>query len=171
MYAAINAILSFSAALVLHEMGHFFAARACKVPVTEAGLGWGPSIAARRLHPNGHGHFAEAPAVSTVVRAARRHRSEYHSGRRDLGHFLWCSQFGTGTGKPLSFIPTRRMEERHGNFPSRPQTAQPARGMVFHALSRSGRIVSAHTRYLLLAGHLIDSGPTAKLLHSEPRPP
>ncbi len=41
MYAAINAILSFSAALVLHEMGHFFAARACKVPVTEAGLGFG----------------------------------------------------------------------------------------------------------------------------------
>ena len=44
MYIAINAILSFSAALVLHEMGHFFAARACKVPVTEAGLGWGPKI-------------------------------------------------------------------------------------------------------------------------------
>ena len=44
MYVAINAILSFSAALILHEMGHFFAARACKVPVTEAGLGWGPKI-------------------------------------------------------------------------------------------------------------------------------
>jgi len=44
MYVTINAILSFSAALVLHEMGHFFAARACKVPVTEAGLGWGPKV-------------------------------------------------------------------------------------------------------------------------------
>ena len=44
MYIAINALLSFSAALVLHEMGHFFAARACKVPVSEAGLGWGPKI-------------------------------------------------------------------------------------------------------------------------------
>ena len=44
MYVAINALLSFSAALVLHEMGHFFAARACKVPVTEAGLGWGPKL-------------------------------------------------------------------------------------------------------------------------------
>lgn len=44
MYVTINAFLSFSAALVLHEMGHFFAARACKVAVTEAGLGWGPKI-------------------------------------------------------------------------------------------------------------------------------
>src|SRR5882724_3958937 len=44
MYVTINAILSFSAALVLHEMGHFFAARACKVPVSEAGLGWGPKV-------------------------------------------------------------------------------------------------------------------------------
>jgi membrane-associated protease RseP (regulator of RpoE activity) len=44
MYVTINAILSFSAALVLHEMGHFFAARACKVAVTEAGLGWGLKI-------------------------------------------------------------------------------------------------------------------------------
>ena len=42
--SAINAILSFSAALVLHEMGHFFAARACRVPVIEAGLGWGPKV-------------------------------------------------------------------------------------------------------------------------------
>ena len=40
----LNAILSFSAALILHEMGHFFAARACKGPVTEAGLGWGPKV-------------------------------------------------------------------------------------------------------------------------------
>jgi membrane-associated protease RseP (regulator of RpoE activity) len=44
MYVTINAILSFSAALVLHEMGHIFAARACKVPVSEAGLGWGPKV-------------------------------------------------------------------------------------------------------------------------------
>jgi len=50
MYVAINAILSFSAALVLHEMGHFFAARACKVPVTEAGLGWGPKVFGLRFN-------------------------------------------------------------------------------------------------------------------------
>ena len=50
MYIAINALLSFSAALVLHEMGHFFAARVCKVPVREAGLGWGPKIFGFRLN-------------------------------------------------------------------------------------------------------------------------
>jgi membrane-associated protease RseP (regulator of RpoE activity) len=50
MYLTINAILSFSAALILHEMGHFFAARAYKVPVTEAGLGWGPKIFGLRFN-------------------------------------------------------------------------------------------------------------------------
>src|SRR6185503_13800164 len=50
MYIAINALLSFSAALVLHEMGHFFAARACKVPVSEAGLGWGPKVFGLRFN-------------------------------------------------------------------------------------------------------------------------
>lgn len=42
--SAINIILSFGAALVLHEMGHFFAARVCKVKVTEAGFGWGRKL-------------------------------------------------------------------------------------------------------------------------------
>jgi len=50
MYVTINALLSFSAALVLHEMGHFFAARACKVPVSEAGLGWGPKVFGLRFN-------------------------------------------------------------------------------------------------------------------------
>lgn len=45
----VNAILSFVIAMVVHEIGHWVAARACKVPVTEAGLGWGPTIAARRI--------------------------------------------------------------------------------------------------------------------------
>jgi len=54
MYIAINALLSFSAALVLHEMGHFFAARACKVPVSEAGLGWGPKIFGFRFNGVGY---------------------------------------------------------------------------------------------------------------------
>jgi membrane-associated protease RseP (regulator of RpoE activity) len=42
--SAINFILSFAAALVLHEMGHFLAARACRVPITQAGFGWGPKL-------------------------------------------------------------------------------------------------------------------------------
>lgn len=42
--SAINGILSLSASLVLHEMGHFFAARLARVPIKEAGLGWGPRL-------------------------------------------------------------------------------------------------------------------------------
>ena len=37
-------ILSFAAALIAHEMGHFVAARLCQVSVSEAGLGWGPKL-------------------------------------------------------------------------------------------------------------------------------
>ena len=43
-FFVINAIVSFFAALVLHEMGHYFAARMCAVPVKQAGLGWGPKL-------------------------------------------------------------------------------------------------------------------------------
>jgi len=39
-----NFILSFAVALVLHELGHFLAARTCRVPVTQAGFGWGPKL-------------------------------------------------------------------------------------------------------------------------------
>lgn len=35
---------SFIAALVLHELGHFVAARVCNVPVKQAGFGWGPKL-------------------------------------------------------------------------------------------------------------------------------
>lgn len=40
----INAIVSFFAALVLHEMGHYVAARMCAVPIKQAGFGWGPKL-------------------------------------------------------------------------------------------------------------------------------
>lgn len=42
--SAFNFTLSFAAALVLHELGHFLAARGCRVPVTQAGFGWGPKL-------------------------------------------------------------------------------------------------------------------------------
>jgi membrane-associated protease RseP (regulator of RpoE activity) len=42
--SAINIILSFTFALLLHELGHLLAARVCRVPVTEAGFGWGPRL-------------------------------------------------------------------------------------------------------------------------------
>jgi regulator of sigma E protease len=47
--SAINLNLSFAGALVLHEMGHFLAARACRVPVTQAGFGWGPKLFGFRI--------------------------------------------------------------------------------------------------------------------------
>ncbi|MDQ3668410.1 MAG: site-2 protease family protein [Acidobacteriota bacterium] len=51
MYASvINITLSFAGALVFHEMGHFLAARACRVAVTQAGLGWGPRLFGFRLN-------------------------------------------------------------------------------------------------------------------------
>ena len=40
----VNATVSLLAAIVLHEMGHFFAARLCTVPIKQAGLGWGPKL-------------------------------------------------------------------------------------------------------------------------------
>jgi membrane-associated protease RseP (regulator of RpoE activity) len=42
--SAINLVVSFAGALVLHELGHLLAARACRVPVIEAGFGWGPRL-------------------------------------------------------------------------------------------------------------------------------
>jgi membrane-associated protease RseP (regulator of RpoE activity) len=37
-------VLSFLAALLIHELGHLVAARACRVPATEFGLGWGSKL-------------------------------------------------------------------------------------------------------------------------------
>src|SRR6185369_11069890 len=45
----ITATVSFFASLVLHELGHYIAARMCAVPVRQAGLGWGPKLIGVRL--------------------------------------------------------------------------------------------------------------------------
>jgi len=45
----INAILSLFVALVLHELGHYFAARICAVPIKQVGLGWGPKLYGMRV--------------------------------------------------------------------------------------------------------------------------
>ena len=37
----ISYLLSFFGALLIHELGHLAAARVCRVPATEVGLGWG----------------------------------------------------------------------------------------------------------------------------------
>ncbi len=46
----INATVSFIASLVLHELGHYVAARMCGVPIKQAGLGWGPKLFGVRLN-------------------------------------------------------------------------------------------------------------------------
>lgn len=43
-YLIVNAVVSFVAALVLHELGHYCAARVCTVPIKQAGFGWGPKL-------------------------------------------------------------------------------------------------------------------------------
>ena len=48
-FILINAIASFFAALVLHELGHYFAARMCSVPIKQAGFGWGPKLFGVRM--------------------------------------------------------------------------------------------------------------------------
>lgn len=45
-----NVIVSFFISLVLHEAGHYVAARLVKIPVIEAGLGWGPTLFGVRIH-------------------------------------------------------------------------------------------------------------------------
>ncbi|HEX8707128.1 MAG TPA: site-2 protease family protein [Pyrinomonadaceae bacterium] len=45
----ISYLLSFVVALLIHELGHFAAARACHVAVSEFGLGWGPRLAGLRF--------------------------------------------------------------------------------------------------------------------------
>ena len=42
--ASFSFAASFVAALVLHELGHFVAARLCNVPIKQAGFGWGPKL-------------------------------------------------------------------------------------------------------------------------------
>lgn len=46
----VNIGISLLAAIVLHELGHFIAARVCSVPVKQAGLGWGPKLYGVRLN-------------------------------------------------------------------------------------------------------------------------
>jgi membrane-associated protease RseP (regulator of RpoE activity) len=45
----INGMVSFIAALVLHELGHYLTARMCGVPIKQAGFGWGPKVYSARV--------------------------------------------------------------------------------------------------------------------------
>jgi len=46
----INGVVAFVAALVLHELGHYFAARICSVRIKQAGFGWGPKLFGIRVN-------------------------------------------------------------------------------------------------------------------------
>ena len=62
----ISYLLCFFIALLIHELGHLAAARACRVPATEFGLGWG-----RRLfgfHLGGVEYKLHALPVGAYVR-------------------------------------------------------------------------------------------------------
>ena len=47
--AGLNIVASVVVALVVHEAGHLIAARCCNVKVSEAGLGWGPTLYALKV--------------------------------------------------------------------------------------------------------------------------
>ena len=40
----ITYVLSLAVAMLIHELGHLVAARACSIPATELGLGWGTKL-------------------------------------------------------------------------------------------------------------------------------
>jgi len=46
----VNGLVSFVAALVVHELGHYFAARFCGVRIKQAGFGWGPRLFSVRVN-------------------------------------------------------------------------------------------------------------------------
>lgn len=45
----LNFSLSLATALIAHEIGHLVAARLCGISITEAGLGWGPSLISSKV--------------------------------------------------------------------------------------------------------------------------
>ena len=59
-------ILCLVVALVIHELGHLVAARACCVPAREFGLGWGPKIFG--FHAGGVEYKLHALPVGAYVR-------------------------------------------------------------------------------------------------------
>jgi len=49
MYLIASIVVFASLAMILHEVGHLLAARSCRVPASELGLGMGPRLAGFRL--------------------------------------------------------------------------------------------------------------------------
>jgi Peptidase family M50 len=66
--------LCFLLALVLHEMGHFTAARACRVSITEFGVGWGRRFLGMRV--SGIDYVLRAWPMGAYVRLDLRELQE-----------------------------------------------------------------------------------------------
>jgi membrane-associated protease RseP (regulator of RpoE activity) len=62
----ISYIMSFFVALLIHELGHLAAARVCRVPATEFGLGWGRRLVG--FHFGGVEYKLHALPIGAYVR-------------------------------------------------------------------------------------------------------
>ena len=62
----VSYVLSFFVALLIHELGHLVAARVCRVPATEFGLGWGRKLFG--FHIGGVEYKLHALPVGAYVR-------------------------------------------------------------------------------------------------------
>ena len=126
----INAIVSFFAALVLHELGHYFAARMCAVPIKQAGFGWGPKLygvrcsevdCQLRLLPVGA--YVQMDMIALQRRPLVQQLFVLGAGIgvnlvlcvANLGITLWRIQSRTRNWEFDSAVSARRMEERDGD--------------------------------------------------------
>ena len=93
----INFILSFTSALVLHELGHLVAARVCRIPTTQAGFGWGPKLFGFRV--KGIDYRLHALPVGAYIRMDMSALQ-----RRPLSQQLFVLLAGVGVNFVLSGI-------------------------------------------------------------------
>jgi regulator of sigma E protease len=94
---ALNFMISFTLALILHELGHLMAARLCGVPVTGMGLGWGPKLC-RRTFSNIDYQLRMLPLGAFV----RMDMSVFH--RRSLNQQLFVLGAGIGVNLLLAIL-------------------------------------------------------------------
>jgi len=139
MALIIYVTLSFFATLVLHELGHYFAARMCAVPIKQAGVGWGPKLygvrvsevdCQVRLLPVGA--YVQMDMRALQRRPLMQQLFVLGAGvgvNLVLAVLTWGSLFGALNLalaiKPDSVLPARRLEKRHGDLPPDVWTAEP----------------------------------------------
>ncbi len=95
--SAVNIIVTLLAALVLHEAGHFVAARACAISVTHAGFGWGPRLF--RIRAEGVNYDFRLLPIGAYIRMDMAELQ-----RRPLTQQLFVLLAGIGVNLILSFL-------------------------------------------------------------------